>query len=200
LDLVGGDSSISELVRRAQGGDRQAFETIFHRYERRLFNFVYQVIGNADDAADLTQDVFVRIYNGLGELRAEDAFNTWIYRIALNLCRDHLRRTRRIRTESIEQGGRSNDEDESAGIEIPDWSDNPEQVLQTDEMQEAVRRAVRALPEHYRNVVVLHHLQGMEVTDIARIVGCQVGTVKSRLSRGRDELKRRLEKYMTGDR
>lgn len=199
LELPEGSSGIAEFVRRAQNGDRKAFEEIFRRYERRIFNFVHQIIGNPDDAVDLTQDVFVRVFNGLGELRAEEAFNSWIYRIAINISRDHLRRVRRVRMDSLEQGGRTDDDDESAGIEIPDWSENPEQMVELDEMQQAVRKAVAALPEHYRSVVILHHLQGMEVTEIAKTVGCRVGTVKSRLSRGRDELKRRLERYVAGN-
>lgn len=191
---------ITDLVIKAKGGDRKAFEEIHRRYEKRIYNAIYQMLGDVEDATDLTQDVFIRIYNGLSDLRAEEAFNSWIYRVAINLCRDHVRKFRRIRLDSLEQGGRPDEEGAGSAIEIPDWTDNPERIVEREEMQQAVRTAVSALPEHYRSVVILHHLQGMDVTEIAKVVGCRVGTVKSRLSRGRDEIKRRLERYLEGKR
>jgi len=189
---------LSKLLQKARGGDNKAFEEIFHLYERRIYNLIYQMIGNADQAADLTQDVFLRVLKGLKDLRVDEAFNSWIYRVAVNMCRDHIRRVRPVRIDSLDQG-RSQDDEDGGTIEIPDWSGNPENLVELDEMQGAVRRAVAALPEHYRSVVVLYHLQGKAVAEIASILGCRIGTVKSRLSRGRDELKRRLENYVAGN-
>jgi len=190
---------LSNLLRQAREGDTQSFAEIFRLYERRIYNLIYQMIGNADESADLTQEVFVRVFKGLKDLQADEAFNSWIYRVTLNMCRDHIRRVRRVHVESLDRGRGEEDEDRGT-VEIPDWSEEPGRKVELEEMQQVVRRAVAALPEHYRSVVVLHHLHGKEVSEIAAILRCPLGTVKSRLARGREELKHRLESYMAGKR
>lgn len=189
------EESLTDLVHAAQEGDMAAFEEIFHRFQRRIYNVVYQMVGNEDDAAEITQQVFVRAHDSLRRLEHAEAFTTWIHTIAANLCRDHVRRRSHVRTESLDQG--YGEEDSSEGSrDIPDESGNPEKVLEHAEKHALIRQAIQSLSDNHRAVIVMHHLQGMEVVDIAKIMGCRVGTVKSRLARARDELYRKLKSYL----
>jgi RNA polymerase sigma-70 factor (ECF subfamily) len=185
------DPQAIEAVRRAQAGDLKAFETLFSQYQRGIYNAIYQMVRSESDAADLTQDVFVRAYRALPRLQSPEAFPSWLYRIALNLSRNFIRDNTRVRTESLD---RSFDEDEegSGQREIADTSGDPGGIAQTRDMQERVRRAVATLSPDHRLVITLHHLQDMPVEEIARVMNCSVGTVKSRLSRARDHLRRKL--------
>lgn len=189
------EPSLTELVRAAQTGDMGAFEQIFLRFQRRIYNVIYQMIGNEDDAAEIAQQVFVRVHDALPRLEHPEAFTTWIHTIATNLCRDHVRRRGHVRTESLDQRYGYDDEPNS-GREIPDESGSPEGVLEHAEKHAVIHQAIQALSDNHRAVITMHHLQGMEVVDIAKIMGCRVGTVKSRLSRARDELYRTLKGYL----
>jgi RNA polymerase sigma-70 factor (ECF subfamily) len=184
-------------VRQAQGGDLQAFEQLFNHYQRGIYNAIYQMVRSEADAADLTQDVFVRAWKALPRLEAPEAFASWLYRIATNLTRNWIRDNTRVRQESLDQPF-AGDEDEGGGREIPDVSADPAAVSQTRDVQETVQRAVMGLSPDHRMVVTLHHLDGMPVEEIAKIMKCSVGTVKSRLSRARDHLRRKLAGFVEG--
>lgn len=185
-----------KVLQRAKEGDKKAFEEIFNLYHRRIYNAVYGMLGNADDAQDVAQDVFVRLHFALPTLRADEAFSTYLYRIALNLCRDRARRKKRVRFQSIDTP-RSHDPDgEGDPMDFPDYAKLPEEELAGDELQQRVREAVQSLTDDHRSVIVMHHFQGMEVNDIAKILGVPSGTVKSRLARGRDQLNRKLRGYL----
>lgn len=185
-----------KVLQRAKDGDKKAFEEIFNLYHRRIYNAVYGMLGNADDAQDVAQDVFVRLHSALPTLRADEAFSTYLYRIALNLCRDRARRKKRVRFQSIDTP-RSHDPDgESDPMDFPDYAKLPDEELSGNELQHRVREAVKELTDDHRAVIVMHHFQGMEVNDIARILGVPNGTVKSRLARGRDQLNRKLRGYL----
>jgi RNA polymerase sigma-70 factor (ECF subfamily) len=184
------DPPAIDLVRRAQSGDLGAFEQLFQQYQRGIYNAIYQMVRSESDAADLTQDVFVRAFRALPRLQAPEAFTSWLYRIAVNLSRNFIRDSTRVRVESLDQPV---DEEEGSGRrEIADTSGDPGALAQTKDMQERVRQAVATLSPDHRMVVTLHHLQGLPVEEIARVMGCSVGTVKSRLSRARDHLRRKL--------
>jgi RNA polymerase sigma-70 factor (ECF subfamily) len=186
---------VTERVRRAQNGDLQAFEQLFQQYQRGIYNTIFQVVRSESDAADLTQDAFIRAFRALPRLQSPEAFTTWLYRIAVNLSRNHLRDMARGRTESLEYA--SGEEDEAGGQrEIADASGDPALLAQTQDMSRRVRLAIATLSEDHRTVITLHHLQGMSVEQIAAIMDCSVGTVKSRLSRARDHLRRKLAAYV----
>jgi RNA polymerase sigma-70 factor, ECF subfamily len=187
---------VADWVRRAQEGDVRAFEQLFEQYHRGIYNTVYQMTRNEADAADLTQEVFIRAYRALPRLQTPEAFTAWLYRIAVNLSRNWLRDRGRVRVESLELPGE--DGEESSTREIADPSGDPSTLVQTQDLQERVRKAVAGLSEDHRAVVTLHHLQGMPVEEIAGVMGCSIGTVKSRLSRARDHLKRKLAGYVEG--
>jgi RNA polymerase sigma-70 factor (ECF subfamily) len=187
---------VADWVRRAQEGDVRAFEQLFQQYHRGIYNTIYQMTGNDADAADLTQEVFVRAYRALPRLQTPEAFTAWLYRIAVNLSRNWLRDRGRVRIESLEMPG--DDGDEGNTRDIPDPSGDPAAQIQARDMQERVRKAVAGLSPDHRAVITMHHLQGMSVEEIARAMDCSIGTVKSRLSRARDNLKRKLAGYVEG--
>ena len=183
------------ILQRAKEGDLKAFEEIYQMYHRRIYNAVYGMLGDPDDAQDVTQDVFMRLYDALPTLRADEAFSTYLYRIALNLCRDRARRKKRVRFQSMDTP-RADDEGDVEPMEFPDGGKLPEELLTGDELQQRVREAVLTLSTDHKAVIVMHHFQGMEVNDIARILKVPTGTVKSRLARGRDQLHRKLRSYL----
>jgi RNA polymerase sigma-70 factor, ECF subfamily len=150
------------------------------------------MVGLREEAADLTQEVFVRVFRALPTLRAGAAFIVWLRQIAVNLCRDYLKR-QRLPTESLERLG---DEQATVTRDLPDPVGEPDLPLLTGELKVAVRKAIASLSPDHRAVVIMHHLQGMGVAEIARVLRCSVGTVKSRLSRARDELKRKLSGHV----
>ncbi len=187
------------ILQRAKEGDKKAFEEIYQLYHRRIYNAVYGMLSDHDDAQDVTQDVFMRLHDALPTLRADEAFSTYLYRIALNLCRDRARRKKRVRFQSMDTP-RLSDEGDAEPMEFPDLGQTgrlPEETLTTEELQRRVREAVQTLSQDHKAVIVMHHFQGMEVNDIARILSVPTGTVKSRLARGRDQLHRKLRGYLT---
>ena len=187
------------ILQRAKEGDKKAFEEIYQLYHRRIYNAVYGMLSDHDDAQDVTQDVFMRLHDALPTLRADEAFSTYLYRIALNLCRDRARRKKRVRFQSMDTP-RLSDEGDAEPMEFPDTGTTgrlPEETLTTEELQRRVREAVQTLSQDHKAVIVMHHFQGMEVNDIARILSVPTGTVKSRLARGRDQLHRKLRGYLT---
>lgn len=184
-----------QVLTRAKEGDRKAFEEIYQLYHRRIYNAVYGMLGDADDAQDVTQDVFIRLHYALPTLRADEAFSTYLYRIALNLCRDRARRKKRVRFQSIDTP-RAGEDGDVEPMDFPDNAKLPEDKLTGDELQTRVREAVKTLSHDHKTVIMMHHFQGMEVNDIAKILDIPTGTVKSRLARGRDQLHRKLRGYL----
>lgn len=190
------DLPVTDWVRRAQEGDVRAFEQLFQQYHRGIYNTIYQMTRNDADAADLTQEVFVRAFRALPRLQTPEAFTSWLYRIAVNLSRNWLRDRGRVRVESLELP--ADDGEEGSTREIADPGGDPAALTQTRDLQERVQKAIAGLSPDHREVVTLHHLEGMSVEEIARVMDCSVGTVKSRLSRARDNLKRKLAGYVEG--
>jgi RNA polymerase sigma-70 factor, ECF subfamily len=177
--------SDDDLVRRCLGGDRSAFNQLVERYQRPLYNFCYRMAGNGEDANDLTQDTFVRAYGALARFRPGSNFSTWLFAIANNACID-LVRTRQRR------GDVSLDFEVEEGREPADKRPQPDVEVARGDQAARVQAAVQTLPDKYRAVVVMRHLQDMPVEEIGRIMGLPVGTVKTHLFRGRELLRRRL--------
>jgi RNA polymerase sigma-70 factor (ECF subfamily) len=190
------DISAVERVRQAQQGDVRAFEQLFQQYQKGIYNAIYQIVRSESDAADLTQDVFVRAYRALPRLQSPEAFTSWLYRIAINLSRNHLRDSARARTESLEFS--DGDEEGGGQRDIADTSMDPAAKAQTRDVQDRVRRAIETLSPDHRTVITFHHIEEMSVEEIARILNISVGTVKSRLSRARENLRRKLAGYVEG--
>lgn len=191
------EASDAQLVQRAQAGDAESFRVLFERYHRRIYNAVYAIVRTPADAEDVAQDAFVRAYRALPTLREGQAFLSWLYRIALNLARNHVRDRRSGLWESLDEAVTWGEE--SLERQVADTAADPSDAAESHEVQAVVRAAIQELSPAHREVVVLHHLEGVPVEEIARIVGCSVGTVKSRLARARDALKRKLRGYVLAE-
>lgn len=177
----------ADLVRQTLSGNTSAYNGLVQRYQRQVYNLAYRMLGNAEDAGDLVQDTFLRAYGALSSFRQDASFLTWLYKIASNLCIDQLRSRKAKSTLSLDvelEEGR----EPAADIR----SSGPEEAAVRSSVQDVVQRAVLNLPDKYRAVVVMRHLQDMSVDEIARILDLPTGTVKTHLFRARDMLRGRL--------
>ncbi|MEN6304272.1 MAG: sigma-70 family RNA polymerase sigma factor [Armatimonadia bacterium] len=177
------------LVERAKQGDQQAYALLYTRYQRTIFSLIRHLTSDEEAAADLTQETFVKAWHALPRLRAEQAFGGWLRIIATNLVRDHGRRRKPevTVTDSSSEDGRER--------ETADEGPGPEEQLALRQHQIVIREAVARLPEPQRVVVVMHHFEDIPVAEIAVQLKVPLGTVLSRLSRGREALRRRLGPY-----
>lgn len=185
------------LVRRCLDGDVGAYGELVDRYKNVVYRFVARAVRNPADAEDLTQDVFVQAYASLTRFRSDAAFRTWVFRIAHNRVIDHSRRQGKRRQVHAQCPAGPGDEDLSPTEDLPGpAADDPLIGLCRDELSAKVQEAVARLSDKLRVVVVLYDLEGCSYEEIAAIIGCPVGTVKSRLYNARCELRRRLSSYM----
>lgn len=180
------------LVRSAAAGNTHAFEQLIGKYERLVFRSAFYAVGHEEDAADLTQEILLRVWHGLPSFRGNARFLTWLTRIIRNTCADHLRKKRRtVQTESLSA---MPDEEE---IPIPEPADpapesDPHAVYEKQETAGRVRDALQAMPEEYRILILMRDVEGMTYETIAGALGCEIGTVKSRLHRARALLRSHL--------
>lgn len=179
-------------VARAKAGDRRAFEQLYRATAKRIYNFIRAHVRDTEEAADLAQETYVRAWRSIRRLEADEAFSVWLHRIALNLVRDWSRK-RRIPEAQPEI---TEDDDGERLTAVPDWTKNPEKVALSQETEERVREAVAELPEIHREVVAMHYLEGLPVDEISAVLEIPVGTVLSRLSRARENLRKRLKRYV----
>jgi RNA polymerase sigma-70 factor, ECF subfamily len=166
------------LVRAAQQGDMAAFEELVARHRDRVYARAYSMMRNEDEALDLSQEAWVKGWQRLKQFQGEASFGTWMTRIVINLCLDQLRRQKRHRAESIE----AMDED-SGGVErqMPVVTVNPTSGLERAELRKRIDEALGKLSNEHRTVLVLHEFEEMEYKEIAKVMGCSIGTVMSRL-------------------
>jgi RNA polymerase sigma-70 factor (ECF subfamily) len=184
----------AEIVRRAKNGDCEAREQIFRYYYRHLYRFVLPMVyHDEEEASDVTQDVFVRLFESLPTLRAHKSLSCFLFTIARNLCCDRARRRQCVQFESLNDSPFDGDEEER---DVADPADTPDIALERDELQKRVREAVETLSPIHRDILAMHYFQGMEMKDIARALHIPIGTVKSRLARARAELGRKLRGYV----
>ncbi len=181
----------TRLVRRAQEGDSDAFRVLFDRHHNRLYNYMVYAVNEAGDAADLTQTTFIKAWENLPRLKNPNAFVTWLHRIAVNVVKDYARKRKDTpMTDIVEDYAAEH-------LDLPDSrTSNPETAVADKQTSDVVRQAVASLPDNHRNVVVMHHLEGMEIAQIAQVLGVAEGTVLSRLARARETLKRKLRRLV----
>jgi RNA polymerase sigma-70 factor (ECF subfamily) len=188
--------AVASLVERCLSGDASAWEQIVQQYSRRIYNICYRFAGSTDDAEDLTQEVFIRMYRTLNSYdTSRGAFVTWVTTITRNLLVDHFRRSKMERmTDSLDAAPSGDENALTLGEQIPDQGPAPEVEVQRVETKQVVHQALQKLSPDLREAVILRDLQDMDYRDIAAVLKVPEGTVKSRINRGRTELARLLSR------
>ena len=175
----------AQIVRRVLEGDVNAFEDLVTEHEKGVYAIAQRMTGNAEDAADMTQETFIKAYNSLSSFRGDSKFSVWLYRIATNVCLDFLRSRSRKPTVSLSV---EDDDGEETQMDIADESQSPEQLLERGLTRDAVRRGLKSLSPEYRQILLLREIQGLSYEEIAEALALEVGTVKSRIFRARKRL------------
>ena len=173
------------IVRKVLDGDANAFETLVLEYEKNVYNIALRMTGNSEDAADMTQEAFIKAYNSLQSFRGDSKFSVWLYRIVSNVCLDFLRSKNRRPTVSLSV---EDDDGEDTQLDVADDSQSPELLLDRKLTRESVRRGLDSLPPDYRQILLLREIQGLSYDEISQALGLEVGTVKSRIFRARKRL------------
>jgi RNA polymerase sigma-70 factor (ECF subfamily) len=173
------------LVAKAQKGDMLAFEELVARHRDKIYARAYSMMRNEEEALDLSQEAWVKAWQRLVQFQGESSFATWMTRIVINLCLDQIRRQKRQRTDSIEEM-----DEESGGVErqMPPVAFNPTERLERGELRARIDRAMAQLSHEHRTVLVLHEFEEMEYKQIAKVMGCSIGTIMSRLFYARRRL------------
>lgn len=182
------------LVDRCRQGDREAFTGLMLRYEKQIYNFTYRMLGNAEEAQDLTQDVFIAVFRGIKSFRAEAKFSTWLYRIALNQTRNRIkylsRRNFFNRKTRPEEPGRTLSADNPEVLADP--APSPEHWAMTKDLAAQVQQCLDQMPPQSRQLLVLRDVQGFSYEELGEMLSLNQGTVKSRLHRARNTLQKHL--------
>jgi len=189
------EPSDRDLVVRARARDMAAYDELIRRYQRKIYQLVYNMTSNREDAEDLTQDVFVKAYSALEHFKGDSSFYTWVYRIAVNRTINYLKKRRRNAALSLDDMDQAVERD-------PDYvelrsRESPVRDATLSELQKKLNEALQTLSEKHRTVVVLHDIQGIQHDEIGRMLGCSEGTVRSRLFYARQELQKQLTEFVS---
>jgi RNA polymerase sigma-70 factor (ECF subfamily) len=182
--------SEAQLISKAKNGDAQAFNALAELYSRRIYNIGLRMLGDSEDAADMAQEVLIKIYRYLGSFRGESAFSTWVYRISVNSCRDALRNA--YRKKEMVFSDFADEQEQTAVFEVEDISAVPENLYLEAEASDYLLGLIQSLNPKYRLVIVLRELSGLSYQEIADAANISIGTVKSRLSRARIALAEKI--------
>jgi len=180
------------LIKKAKQGNKTAFSKLILQYESNVYNIAYRMFYNEADAKDIVQEVFLRIFQKLHQFQDNAAFSTWLYRITVNICIDEIRKRKGKETYSIDETYKT--EDDEMIRQYPGDSKSPEEIYLQKERIEALYKAIQALSEEYKLAIILRDFQNFSYQEIADILSCSLGTVKSRIARGRIQLKNILLK------
>lgn len=183
-----GELTDMEILSEVSSGNIDAYGKIVSRYNGRLYNFVFRFVSDRETAEDIVQETFLRAFRKRKEYRAIANFSTWLFTIAGNLAKSELRRRKRWRLFSLDR-----DEESDTGMDLPDESFRPDRVAESSMADDQIQDAIAALPENYRQVILLRDVEGMSYQEIAEIIDCPVGTVKSRVNRARLKLQQKLK-------
>ena len=190
-----GDTSVlvaeQELISRSQKGDLDAFEELVARYERQVYTIAYRYMGNPEDASDLAQETFIKVYKSIDKFRGDASFSTWIYRVTSNICKDELRKIKRKYQTSLDQEIWL--DEGSVTKQVMDTNPTPEEAYEQKELKKYLQDLIAGLSPEYRMVVVLRDIKGYSYEEIAEITETSLGTVKTRLNRARKALCEQLK-------
>ncbi len=180
------------LIKKAQKGDSHAFEALIEAHFKQIYNIAFRMTNNPDDAADMTQEVMLKLFRNIGSFSGNSKFSTWVYRVATNTCLDELKKINRKSAISLQNEIET--DDGGYTMEIEDNSLTPEQSAEQNELKDIVAKAIAKLNDDHKTIIILRDIRGFSYDEIARIIGTSEGTVKSRLSRARAQLKNIVEK------
>jgi len=183
-----------QLIEATKNGDEAAFGEIMRRYRSPITNYIYRFLNDYEEAVDLAQETFVRVYFAIERYHTEYAFSTYIYRIATNLAISEIRKRKRRRLVSL-TGLFQYDNEEAQDFNPPDEKSLPDENLIESEQSQTIARAIATLPEKYRAPIILRDIEGRSYEEIAQIMELGLGTTKSRISRARGLLREKLQKY-----
>ncbi|MDF9409109.1 sigma-70 family RNA polymerase sigma factor [Pelotomaculum isophthalicicum JI] len=175
------------LVERSKNGDMEAFEQLVRRYENKVYTVAYRFLGNHADASDLAQDAFLRLYHALPSFRGESSFMTWLYRITANACRDEIRRRQRYHFMSLDNEIENNGDHIMS--RVSGLTPSPEEEFEQKEFNDMIQQCINSLTPEHRLILVMREIQGLSYDEMADVLKCSLGTVKSRLSRARQAFK-----------
>lgn len=177
---------------QSKAGDLASFERLIEKHQQVAYNIAYRMVGNEEDAKDMTQEAFIKVFKSIKSFREDSSFSTWLYRIVMNTCKDELRK-RKINVVSLDRSLETGES--SAQLDIPDLTYSPEVAYEKKELHELLQEALVSIPEQNRTVVVMRDVQGFSYEDIAAVMNIPVGTVKSRINRGRHMLRERITQH-----
>lgn len=184
-----------QLVERVQRGDQRAYDLLVLKYQHKIFGLISRYVKDSDEVQDVAQEAFIKAYRALPKFRGESAFYTWLYRIAINTAKNYLvSRSRRPPSVDVDAAD-AEYYDGASGLRD---SDNPENVLFGNELKEVVDKALAALPEDLRTALTLREFDGLSYEDIADVMDCPVGTVRSRIFRAREAVDEKVKAQMGG--
>jgi RNA polymerase sigma-70 factor, ECF subfamily len=179
------------LIQQCKQGCLSAFDQLLERYEKRVFNFAYRMAGNYDDANDVAQEAFIRVFNSITTFRGDANFSTWLYRIVTNVYLDERKRAKSHLHTPLDDYIEL--EENTVTRQIEDGGPTPEQLIEQNERHDLLQAAIQSLPDYQRIMVVLYHTESKSYEEIAEIMNLPIGTVKSRLNRARLALKEKLD-------
>jgi RNA polymerase sigma-70 factor (ECF subfamily) len=187
----------AELIVLCQKKDSRAFEELIKRHQRTVYALLYRLAPDWNDTSDLAQEVFIRMWRSIGNLRNPSAFRSWLSQIVTNLFYDELRkRPRQLPTISMDEPLDSEEGGDSTTRDIKDKSAGPDELCQRKEMTEVVRQAMTRLPEQFRTAIILREFEGLSYEEIALITNTEIGTVKSRIARARAKIQEMVSPYL----
>lgn len=192
------DATDHELIDATKAGQEEAYAEIVARYKGQLISYLYRMLNDYEEAVDLAQESFVRVFFAIDRYHSGYAFSTYIYRIATNLAISEIRKRKRRRVLSL-TGLYQFEENSEAEYQPPDERPHPEDSLVSEELRKTIGKAISALPERYRAPIILREIEERSYEEIAEILGLGLGTTKSRISRGRGILRKRLESYLSSE-
>ncbi len=182
------DDTEKKLIELSVGGDIEAFETLIQSHQKKVYNIALRMTKNPDDAQELSQDAFVRAFTSISKFRGDSKFSTWMYRITVNVCTDFLRKRNKTISLSIEQGAAVGEDERP--LQIEEDGPGPSELSEKKQLKELVRDAMDSLSDEHREVLVLRDLMDMPYKDIANTLNVNEGTIKSRINRARESLKK----------
>lgn len=192
------DGTEAKFIERLRARDERAFNELVRMYERRVFVLVHRMLGRREEAEDISQEVFVQVFKAIGQFRGEAKLSTWIYRIAVNLCKNrtmYLARRHAGAEDELEGLAERHSMDTAKGATVG-AVDRPDELARGRQLEAIVSRAIAAMDAEFREVLVLRDVQDMSYEEIAEIIGAKEGTVKSRLHRARAQLKEAIERAL----